>query len=209
MARNLSTERPFLIVTDVEDHPMLQSYRVMRATIMKPYETVDVTPFGTVICLSTTDGYFSDVAHQCACRFFGIVLRDGSGSGSVEVLPKSKYVTGAKLDNAYIGIPTDHTPLTCPEGFWEVSYPHITLVPPNHKIHNYAGMLRNCVFSYSDLITTENTYTHHAMVGPDKEPHHITRLVRNGMKPVIAGKEIVGKDAVYGNRYSTGHAVIM
>jgi len=204
MARNLSTERPFLIVTDMDDHPILQSYRVMRATFIAPYEDVDMTPFGTVICVSTHDGYFSDVAHKCSVRFFGLVV-----SEAIVVIPKSMYVTGAKLDNAYIGIPTDHTPLTCPEGFWEISYPHITLVPPNHKIHNYAGMIRNYTFSYSELITTENTYTHHARLGPDHEPHHITRLVRNGMKPVIAGKEIVGKEVVYGNRYSTGHAVLM
>jgi hypothetical protein len=209
MTRNLATERPFLIVTDMDDHPILQSYKVMRATIVPPYEKVDMTPFGTVICLSTTDGFFSDVAHQCEGRFFGLVTTTYAEDAMVEVLPKSKFVTGAKLDNAYIGIPTDHPPITCPEGFWEVTYPHITLVPPNHKIHNYGGMLRNYVFSHTDLLTTENTYVHHAVIGPDKEPHHITRLVRNGMKPVIAGKELEGKRFVYGTRYTVGHAVIM
>jgi hypothetical protein len=65
-------------------------------------------------------------------------------------------------------------------------------------------MIREYVYSYSELISTENTYTHHVLIG--EEPHHITRMVRIGMKPVIAGKEIVS-----GMYYSTriGYSVIM
>ena len=200
MARNLSTERPFLVVTDVSTHPILQAYHIMHATIVSPSGEVDMSLYGTVICLSTTDTYFSEVAHRCEGRFFGLLIQEDD----CVILPKSKFVTGAKLESAYIGIPTEHETVDCPEGFWTVSYPHITVVPPNHKIHNYAGMIREYTFVYSELISTENTYTHHALIGED--PHHITRMVRTGMKPVIAGKEIVA-----GNHYSrcTSYAVIM
>jgi hypothetical protein len=199
MARNLSTERPFLVITDVDAHPILRSYHVMNATMATPTEVVDFSQFGTVICFSTSDSYFSAVANQCTCRFFGILLNE-----SCTILPKSKYCPGAKLESAYIGIPTEHSAEVCPDGFWKVAYPHITIVPPNHKIYNYAGMLHDYEYSYSDLISTENTYTHHVLIG--EESHHITRMVRDGMKPVIAGKEIVS-----GTHYTTcvGHAVIM
>jgi len=199
MARNLSTELPFLIITDVDEHPILRSYRVMKATIVSPSNIPDMTSFGTVICLSTSGEYFSEVANRCASRFFGILIQE-----TYTILPKSKYVKGAKLESAYIGIPTEHSKEGCPDGFWEVSYPHITMVPPNHKIFNYADMLQDYEYTYSELISTENTYTHHVLIGED--PHHITRMVRIGMKPVIAGKEIVS-----GTHYSrmNGHAVIM
>ena len=199
MARQLSTERPFLVMTDVPAHPLLESYRTMNA-VMLPFSEVDLSPYGTVIGFSTSEKHFHTLANQCSCRFFGILLQDGS----FVILPKSKYVTGAKLESAYMGIPTPHPALDCPEGFWSVTYPHITMVPPNHKIHQYAGMLQEYEYSYSELISTENTYTHHALIGD--EPHHITRMVRNGMKPVIAGKEIV-----CGTQYtlSKGHAVLM
>jgi hypothetical protein len=200
MARNLSTELPFLIITNVESHPLLRSYHIMNATVISPTECIDFSKYGTIICFSMSDEYFSIVANQCSSRFFGILLREES----FEIVPKSKYCQGAKLESAYIGIPTAHSKETCPDGFWEVTYPHITIVPPNHKIHNYAGMLHEYEYSYSELISTENTYTHHVLIG--EEPHHITRMVRDGMKPVIAGKEIVS-----GTHYTTcvGHAVIM
>ena len=200
MARNLSTERPFLIVTDVDSHPILRSYHVMNATMVSPSNIPDLTPFGTVICLSTSGDYFSEVANRCSARFFGILINETGYT----ILPKSKYVTGAKLESAYIGIPTEHSKEGCPDGFWEVSYPHITMVPPNHKIFNYADMLHDYEYTFSELISTENTYSHHVLVGD--EPHHITRMVRNGMKPVIAGKEIVS-----GTHYTrtNSHAVIM
>jgi hypothetical protein len=200
MTRQLSTERPFLVMTDVDAHPLLDAYRIMNA-VMTSFSEVDVPPtYGTVIGFSTSEQHFHSVAH-CSCRFFGILLKE---DGSLVIFPKSKYVTGAKLESAYLGIPTEHTKLTCPEGFWAVTYPHITIVPPNHKIHQYARLLREFNYSYSELISTENTYSHHVLIGD--ESHHITRMVRNGMKPVIAGKEIV-----HGTHYEnvTGYAVLM
>jgi hypothetical protein len=197
MARHLSSERPFLVITDVEAHPLLDSYRIMNAVQVTPDFSGNFSDYGTVICFSTHD-YFAAFASQCTSRFFGILLK----GEEMTILPKSKYVT-AKLESAYIGIPTEHTATDCP-GFWSVTYPHITVVPPNHKIHNYAGMLRTYEYEYSELISTENTYTHHVRL--ENDPHHITRMVRDGMKPVIAGKEIV-----CGTHYTrcTGHAVIM
>lgn len=198
MARHLSSERPFLVVTDVEAHPLLESYRIMNAVQVTPDAVGDLSDYGTVICFSTHDDYFASIA-SCAARFFGILLK----GEEMVILPKSKYVD-AKLESAYIGIPTEHTATECPEGFWCVTYPHVTVVPPNHKIHNYSGMLRMYEYSYSELISTENTYTHHVWL--DNDPHHITRMVRDGMKPVIAGKEI-GCGTYYIS--CTGHAVIM
>jgi hypothetical protein len=115
MSRNLSTERPFLIITDFEEHPILQSYRIMNATFILPTEDIDFNQYGTVICVSTSDGYFSAVATQCSSRFFGIIIK----YGYLQVMPKSTYCPSAKLESAYIGIPTSHSKENCPDGFWD------------------------------------------------------------------------------------------
>ena len=196
MARQLESEKRFLVLTNVS-HPILDAYRIMNAAI-HPFDFEPDDSFGTVICLSTED-VFEPIAKKCKCRFFGILIRPEGYT----IRQKKDYVA-AKAEGAYIGVPTLHDGDIFHEEFWAVTYPHITIVPPNHKIHLSADKLGPVDYFCSELMRTENTYVHHVLLG--EEPHHITRGVRNGMKPVIAGKEVVP-----GKMYTecTGHSVIM
>ena len=198
MSRQLDSEKPFLILTNLESHPILDAYRIMNAAIRPIDSDQDRSPFGTIICLSTED-VFGPIAYSCECRFFGILIQDG-----FIIRQKKDYVPWAKAEGAYIGIPTLHEKEEYPPEFWAVTYPHITLVPPNHKIHLSADKLENLDYYYSELELTENTYVHHVLM--KSGPHHITRAVRNGMKPMIAGNEVTP-----GKMYTecVGHSVIM
>jgi hypothetical protein len=199
MSRQLDSEKPFLILTNLESHPIIDAYRIMNAVI-RPFDSdQDRSPFGTIICLSTED-VFEPIAKSCECRFFGILpFHDG-----FIIRQKKEYVPSAKAEGAYIGIPTLHEKEDYPPEFWAITYPHITLVPPNHKIHLSADKLQQFDYFYSEFELTENTYVHHVLM--ESGPHHITRAVRNGMKPVIAGKEVSP-----GKMYTKciGHSVIM
>lgn len=198
MAR-FDSEKKFLVLTDVHDHPILDAYRIMNADIVFIDQSYDITQYGTLICLATLDAYLAILARKTPIRFFGILI----GEHGYTIKQKKDYLPMSRLENGYIGVPTLHESLECPEGFWSVAYPHITLVPPSHKIYLSSDQLKPVDYFTSELMTTENTMVHHVLMD---EPHHITRAVRNGMKPVIAGKEVVG-----GSHYTEcrGHSVIM
>jgi hypothetical protein len=198
MSLQLDSEKPFLILTDLESHPILDAYRIMNATICPFDSDQDRSPFGTIICLSTQD-VFEPIATTCECRFFGILIQDG-----FIIRQKKDYIPSAPAESAYIGIPTVHDAEEYPPEFWAVTYPNITLVPPNHKIHLSADKLEYLDYFYGELTLTENTYVHHVLM--KEGSYHITRAVRNGMKPAIAGTEVTPV-----NRYTEceGHSVIM
>lgn len=198
MARNLDTEKQFLVITNI-DGPMHDAYRIMHADIVSFDDDYDVTVYGTVICISNTDERFKEVAIKCTCRFFGILV------DPYVIRTKKDYVPSAKAESAYIGVPTSHDVLIWPDDYWGITYPHITLVPPTHKIHTCSEKLFPVEYFMSEILMTENTCVHHVLFENDA-PHHITRAVRNGMKPVIAGKEVIG-----GTQYTEcrGHSVIM
>ena len=198
MARQLNSEKKFLVVTDVENHPILDAYRIMNADIVFIDQPYDISLYGTMICLTALEAYLVTLS-RTPLRFFGILLSDGYA-----IKQKKDYRPDEKLENGYIGVPTVHDPILCPDNFWSVTYPHITLVPPSHTIHVHAKELRPVEYFCSELLYTENTYVHHVLLGD--MPHHITRAVRQGMKPVIAGKEVFG-----GSHYTecSGHSVIM
>ena len=64
----------------------------------------------------------------------------------------------------------------------------------------------NIRYEMSELIKTQNTYSHSVTINGDEM--HITRLVLYGQKPFIAKKEMKGRK---GNIYETriGYPVIM
>jgi hypothetical protein len=196
MDRKLDSEKTFLILTDVDAHPILDAYRIMNAVIQPLDSPYDSSLYGTLICLSSSEESFR-LLSKTSLRFFGILIGD-----EYKIRIKKDYDPAAKLENGYIGVPTFHEPMECPEGYWRVTYPHITIVPPSHKIH--LSSLHLVEYFCGELVATENTYVHHVLLG-DK-PHHITRAVRNGKKPVIAGHEVVP-----GSHYTegSGHSVIM
>ena len=96
-----------------------------------------------------------------------------------------------------------------PDGMWEVSYPHIILVPPmgSNKFNEFKGILGHEIkYSISELIKTKSTYSHSALIMG--EEHHVTRIVLNGQNPYIAKREMEG---VRGTTYEErlGYPVIM
>ena len=199
MARQLDSEKTFLVLTDLDTHPILDAYRIMNAVILPLDAAYDPAPYGTLIALSDSEALFP-AASKTPLRFFGILLTpDG-----YRIRQKKDYDPAARLENGYIGVPTVHDPSAAVDDFWNVTYPHITLVPPSHKVHLSADKLGPVEYFCSDLMLTENTYVHHVLLLD--RPHHITRAVRTGKKPVLAGKEVVP-----GKYYTecSGHSVIM
>lgn len=198
MARQLDSEKTFLVLTDLDTHPILDAYRIMNAVILPLDTEYDPALYGTLIALSTSEEFFSTLS-KTPLRFFGILIT----SEGYRIRQKKDYDPAARLENGYIGVPTVHDPSAAVDGFWNVTYPHITLVPPSHKVYLSADKLIPVEYFCSDLMLTENTYVHHVLLD---QPHHITRAVRNGKKPVLAGKEVVP-----GKYYTecSGHSVIM
>jgi len=199
MARQLDSEKTFLVLTDMPTHPMIESYRIMNAVILSLDSSYDSSLYGTLIAISASEETFATLS-KTSLRFFGILVGD-----TYTIRTKKDYHPTSKAESGYIAVPTFHEPATWPEGFWGVAYPHITLVPPSHKIQASAEMLFLVECFYSDLMLTENTYVHHVLLG-EKQACHITRAVRHGKKPVLAGQEVVP-----GVRYTecSGHSVIM
>jgi hypothetical protein len=197
MARQLDTEKRFLVLTDVPSHPILAAYQLMQADI-RPFDaSYELIHYGTMIAFSTSDETWSELS-KTPLRFFGILMTPEGYT----IKQKKDYDPFARLENGYIGVPTHHL-IISPEGFWSVTYPHITMVPPTHKLHSFADKIAPVEYFYSELMETKNTYVYHVLMDT---PHHITMAVRHGKKPVIAGTEVVP-----GNHYTecSGHAVIM
>ena len=111
--------------------------------------------------------------------------------------------------NGYVGIPVIMNVEEIPHGMWCVSYPHITLVPPSgsNKFNENIELIGQPIeFDMSELIKTQNTYSHSVILSG--EEHHVTRIVLDGQKPFIAKKEMTG---IRGDKYIhyIGFPVIM
>lgn len=196
MARQLDTEKRFLVLTDVPSHPILHAYQLMQADILPFDASYELIHYGTMIAFSSSDETWSELS-KTPLRFFGILITPEGYT----IKTKKDYDSTRKTENGYIGVPTHHL-IIAPEGFWSVTYPHITIVPPTHKLHTFSDKLTPVEYFYSELMETENTYVYHVLMDT---PHHITMAVRNGKKPIL------GKEVVPGNHYTegSGHAVIM
>lgn len=204
-ARTLQSEKRFYVLVGdlkVSDKILriIESYTIMGAHI--EYNTsgdipsINVTEFGT-FCHIDTEANIQNMITAISkwLRYIGYV----NGTD---------YVLSIGV-NGYIGIPVKMDKILIPDGMWEVSCPHITLVPPmgSNKFNNFKGVLGHEVkYSISELIKTKSTYSHSALIMG--EEHHVTRIVLNGQNPYIAKREM---EDIRGTTYEErlGYPVIM
>lgn len=204
-ARTLQSEKRFYVLVGdlkVSDKILriIESYTIMGAHI--EYNTsgnipsINVTEFGT-FCHIDTEANIQNMITAISkwLRYIGYV----NGTD---------YVLSIGV-NGYVGIPIKTDKILIPDGMWEVSYPHIILVPPmgSNKFNEFKGILGNEIkYSISELIKTKSTYSHSALIMG--EEHHVTRIVLNGQNPYIAKREMEG---VRGTTYEErlGYPVIM
>ena len=199
-----SEKRVYVLVGDLKVSDkilrIIESYTIMGAHI--EYNTsgnipsINVTEFGT-FCHIDTEANIQNMITAISkwLRYIGYV----NGTD---------YVLSIGV-NGYVGIPIKMDKILIPDGMWEVSYPHIILVPPmgSNKFNEFKGILGNEIkYSISELIKTKSTYSHSALIMG--EEHHVTRIVLNGQNPYIAKREMEG---VRGTTYEErlGYPVIM
>lgn len=195
MARQLSTEQPFmLVVGNISDwdkekpyYGLLTSYgEIMKAKciFMKKEDAFPLIPeeVGTVVYIAPEEDIREILATiPSNVRFIGYV-------NCTEGIITSNCT-------AYVGIPVsrnymqdmDYVP-----GMWEVVYPHITLAPPRTSSDwsEYSKMVGSSItFKLeSKCINTPNTILNRAMIR--NEEYHVTRCVANGKHPSCAEKEL-------------------
>jgi adenylate kinase family enzyme len=93
--------------------------------------------------------------------------------------------------NAYVGIPTPTVESETPDGFVDVSHPHITVVPPNNEIGEHLSILgEEIVYFASDPFKIKDTVVRHVVDYLGKDNRHITISVRDGHKPFEAEVEL-------------------
>ena len=199
-----SEKRVYVLVGDLKVSDkilrIIESYTIMGAHI--EYNTsgnipsINVTEFGT-FCHIDTEANIQNMITAISkwLRYIGYV----NGTD---------YVLSIGV-NGYVGIPIKMDKILIPDGMWEVSYPHIILVPPmgSNKFNEFKGILGNEIkYSISELIKTKSTYSHSALIMG--EEHHVTRIVLNGQNPYIAKREMEGiRGTTYEDRL--GYPVIM
>jgi len=205
-SRKLQSEKRFYVLvgdlklTDQILH-IIGSYTIMGAfieyNISGTIPDLDINVFGTFIHIDTEPNIQNmiTVISSKGLRYIGYV------NGAEHILSIGT--------NGYVGIPVATDKMLIRSGMWEVSYPHITLVPPmgSNKFNDFKGLLGHEVkYSISELIKTNSTYTHSVLIM--EEEHHVTRMVLNGQKPFIAKREMEG---VRGTTYTEyiGYPVIM
>ena len=200
-ARKIQSEMQFVVlVGDIPITPRIEgiinSYKIMGAHITYSSE-ISYSEFGTMCHIDTKENIQNRIAtiKDINIRYIGYV------NGTDEIL-SSKC-------NGYVGIPVITDVEEIPHGMWCVSYPHITLVPPSgsNKFNENIELIGQPIeFDMSELIKTQNTYSHSVILSG--EEHHVTRLVLDGQKPFIAKKEMTG---IRGDKYIhyIGFPVIM
>lgn len=198
-ARKIQSEMQFVVlVGNIPITPRIEgiinSYKIMGAHITYSSK-ISYIEYGTMCHIDTKEHIQNMIASIKDIRYIGYV------NGTDEII-SSKC-------NGYVGIPVITDFQKIPQGMWCVSYPHITLVSPmgsNKFSENIKLIGQSIEFDMSELIKTQNTYSHSVILSG--EEHHVTRLVLDGQKPFIAKKEMAG---IRGDKYIhyIGFPVIM
>jgi len=199
----MSKESRYCIVGDVPEW-MKSAYSIFSHSQMCdtfPKESIHL--FGTFIEKYTTEEDFQKNAlmcDMCEKRYFSLLFE---GDTIVDIKTIANF-TNHPVPSAYVGIPVQVEMFDPPYGFYSIMNPHITLFPPSNHIHSYIsklGILHE--FKLSELMPTCNTLSHHVQ---HKGATHVTRAVRKGKQPVLAGREIV-PGSLYTNQ--SGYSVLM
>ena len=157
----------------------------------------------TIIQQYTTEEEFQQnalICDMCEKRFFSFVFE---GDVILDIKTISNF-TDHPVPSAYIGVPVQVDHFDPPHGFYPIMNPHITLCSPTNTIHKYVSKLGiRHEYKLSELIPTCNTLCHHIQ---HETGTHVTRAVRKGKQPVIAGREVI-PGSFYTNEY--GYAVLL
>jgi hypothetical protein len=119
---------------------------------------------------------------------------DVTYGGGIETIPSdlSFFIAPPQKQkgiNAYVGIPVLEETLPFNADFWDVCYPHITVIPPNGNPHKWITLIGQiCSYKLSSVLATTNTLAHDALMSGDH--FHVTRQVRHGFKPLVAKEEM-------------------
>jgi hypothetical protein len=197
----MSKESRYCIVGNVPEW-MRSSYSLLYGTHfceLFPKETIH--SFGTIIEIYTMEDEFQKNAlmcDMCEKRYFSFCME---GTTVMDIKTIANF-TNNPAPSAYIGIPVQVELFDPPHGFYNILHPHITLVSPTTNIPiSKLGILHE--YKISELIPTCNTIVHHVQ---HNSGTHVTRAVRKGKQPVIAGREVV-PGSLYTNE--SGYSVLL
>jgi hypothetical protein len=201
MARNLESEKPFLVVVndDIKQSELYYGIRTGYATIQATIINIkhgDPFPdipekYGTVVHIDEKENIsstLSSLALRPGVRYIGYCIMDDK----IECI-----LTNSKC-NGYVAIPIcrhlTRTSVEIPSDMIQVVYPHITLAPPMNanQFNSFLSLLGSTmdIELSDDLIYTPNTICYSAVV--HKDEHHITLYFKHGKSPAIAKKEMEG-----------------
>jgi hypothetical protein len=205
----MANEKRFMIVGDVPEW-MNASYSILNATFHQgELDHSVLLNYGTIIEVYTTENVFQQHALLCDMmekRYFAFVIEDNR---VIDIKTIANF-TNHPTPSAYVALPFKDELLVAPPGFYSISYPHLTIVPPTTSISKYSSTIGVYhTYKMSELIPTCNTLAHHVMTSENQTEHlmnHITRAVRHGKKPIITANEIVP-----GTTYTstTGYSILM